>query len=69
MSAAGAINLRELFDGKLTNLAKKEDAPVSDVEGKVVALYFSAHVSHHIKHTRATHTPHGSRLLVHCTLR
>jgi len=51
MAAAGAINLRELFDGKLTNLAKKEDAPVSDVEGKVVALYFSAHVSHHSRHT------------------
>jgi len=43
MAAAGAIHLRELFDGKLTNLAKKEDAQVSDVEGKVVALYFSAH--------------------------
>jgi hypothetical protein len=53
MSAGGAINLRELFDGKLTNLAKKEDAPLS--EGKVVALYFSAHVSpSHKQHTRDT---------------
>jgi len=43
MSSGAQYNVKELFDGKLVSLTSKSDVAASDLENKVVALYFSAH--------------------------